>query len=68
MTGEITLQGRILPIGEKVLAAKRSGISTIIIPHDNKKDIKDIPKHLIEGINFIYAKTLDDAVKTALID
>jgi len=71
MTGEITLQGRILPIGglkEKVLAAKRSGIRTIIIPHDNKKDIKDIPKHLIKGIEFVYAKTLNDAVKTALRD
>ncbi len=71
MTGEITLQGRVLPIGglkEKVLAAKRSGIKTIIIPHDNKKDLKDIPKHLIEGIDFVYAKTLDDAVKTALRD
>ncbi len=69
MTGEVTLQGRILPIGglkEKVLAARRSGINTIIIPHDNKKDIKDIPSHLIKGINFVYAKTLDDAVKTAL--
>ncbi|MBD3156401.1 endopeptidase La [Candidatus Peregrinibacteria bacterium] len=69
MTGEVTLQGRILPIGglkEKVLAARRSGINTIIIPHDNKKDIKDIPSHLIKGIDFVYAKTLDDAVKTAL--
>lgn len=70
MTGEITLQGKILPIGglkEKVLAAKRSGISTIIIPEANKKDVKDIPKHLVEGITFKYAKTLDDAVKVALI-
>lgn len=71
MTGEVTLQGRILPIGglkEKVLAARRSGIKTIIIPQDNKKDLKDIPKHLIKGINFVYAKTLDDAVKVALKD
>lgn len=71
MTGEVTLQGRILPIGglkEKVLAARRSGIKTIIIPKDNKKDLKDIPRHLIKGIEFVYAKTLDDAVKVALRD
>lgn len=71
MTGEITLQGRILPIGglkEKVLAARRSGIKTIIVPFDNEKDIKDISKHLIKGIKFIYAKTLDDAIKVALRD
>ncbi|MFC1647690.1 endopeptidase La [Patescibacteria group bacterium] len=68
MTGEITLQGRILPIGglkEKVLAARRSGIKTIIIPHDNKKDLKDIPKHLIKGIKFVYAKSLDDVIEVA---
>lgn len=69
MTGEITLQGRILPIGglkEKVLASKRSGISTIIIPEENKKNVKDIPKHLVKNINFIYAKSLDDIVEKAL--
>jgi ATP-dependent Lon protease len=70
MTGEITLQGRILPIGglkEKVLAAKRSGISTIIIPEENKKNVKEIPKHLVKGINFVYAKSLDNIVDAALI-
>jgi ATP-dependent Lon protease len=69
MTGEITLRGKILPIGglkEKVLAAKRSGISTIIIPEENKKDIKDIPKNLVSGIKFIFAKSLDDVVAVAL--
>ncbi len=63
MTGEITLQGRILPIGglkEKVLAARRNGISTIIIPAENKKDLKEIPEHLIKGIKFVYAKSLED--------
>jgi ATP-dependent Lon protease len=71
MTGEITLKGRILPIGglkEKVLAARRSGIKTIIVPKENEKDIKEIPKHLIKGIKFVYAKTLDDAIKVALRD
>lgn len=69
MTGEITLQGRILPIGglkEKVLAAKRSAIKTIIIPKENEKDLQDIPKHLVKGIKFIFAKSLDDAAKIAL--
>jgi len=69
MTGEVTLTGHVLPIGglkEKVLAAKRSGIKTIIIPHENKKDLKEIEAHLIKGIKFIYAKTLDDVVKYAL--
>jgi ATP-dependent Lon protease len=63
MTGEITLQGRVLPIGglkEKVLAARRNGISTIIIPEENKKDLKDIPEHLIKGIKFVFAKSLED--------
>jgi ATP-dependent Lon protease len=66
MTGEITLQGRILPIGgikEKVLAAKRNGIKNIIIPEENKKDLKDIPKQYLKGINFTYAKSLDDVTK-----
>ena len=69
MTGEVTLTGHVLPIGglkEKVLAAKRSGIKTIIIPQQNKKDLKEIEAHLIKGIKFIYAKTLDDVVKSAL--
>ena len=69
MTGEITLQGRILPIGglkEKVLAARRNGISTIIIPEDNKKDLKDIEKHLLKDIKFVYAKTLDDVLGVAI--
>lgn len=69
MTGEITLQGRILPIGglkEKVLAARRNGIKTIIIPEDNKKDLKDIEDHLLKGINFVYAKSLDDVIGIAI--
>lgn len=70
MTGEITLQGRILPIGglkEKVLAAKRSQIHTLIIPYENKKDVTEIPKNLLSGIKFIYAKNIDDVVDTILM-
>ena len=70
LTGEITLLGNVLPIGglkEKVLAAKRSHIKTVIIPYENKKDIIEIPKHLVKGLTFVYAKTLDDVTKHALI-
>ncbi len=69
MTGEITLQGRILPIGglkEKVLAAKRAHIKTIIIPKRNQKDLDDIPKHLVRGLEFIAADNMSEVLKTAL--
>ena len=69
MTGEVTLRGRILPIGglkEKVLAAKRAHIHTIIIPKRNQKDLDDIPKHLIRGLEFIAVDTMSEVLKTAL--
>ncbi|MBI5374111.1 MAG: endopeptidase La [Candidatus Schekmanbacteria bacterium] len=70
MTGEITLRGRVLPIGglkEKVLAAHRGGISTIIIPEENKKDIKEIPDNIKKDINFIFVNNVDEVLKTALV-
>ncbi|MEX0830891.1 MAG: endopeptidase La [Nitrospirales bacterium] len=69
MTGEITLRGRILPIGglkEKVLAAKRAHIQTIIIPKRNQKDLDDIPKHLLRGLQFIYVNTMLEVLEAAL--
>ena len=66
MTGEMTLRGRVLPVGgikEKILAAKRSGIHTIIISEDNRKDIEDIKEIYIKGLDFIYVKTIDDVIK-----
>ncbi len=63
MTGEVTLRGRILPIGglkEKVLAAKRAHINHIILPKRNKKDIADIPKHLIRGLEFTFVETMSE--------
>lgn len=69
MTGEITLLGRVLPIGglkEKLLAAKRLGIKTVIVPIENKKDILEIPQSVIEGMDIVYAKTMDDVLKVAL--
>ncbi len=71
MTGEVTLRGRVLPIGglkEKTLAAKRVGIKTVIIPHRNKKDLDELPKYVKEGIHFVLAETMDDVLKTAILD
>jgi len=70
MTGEVTLRGNALPIGglrEKSLAALRSGISTIIIPKDNKKDADELPKEVKEALTIKYVSSVDDAVKLCLI-
>ena len=69
MTGEVTLRGRVLQIGglkEKILAAKRAGLSTVILPQRNQKDQADIPKHLLKGMSFVFADTMDDVLKAAL--
>lgn len=69
MTGEVTLRGKALPIGglrEKSLAALRSGLKTIIVPIDNKKDVNELPKEVKEGLNIIFMKNVDDAVKVAI--
>jgi len=66
MTGEITLRGRVLPIGglkEKVLAAKRMGIKTVIIPKRNKKDLEELPKYVKEGMKFILAESMDQVLR-----
>jgi len=70
MTGEITLRGNVLPVGgikEKVLAAKRAGVTRIIIPERNKKDLSEIPEKNREGVEFIYARRMDDVLKAALV-
>ena len=70
MTGEISLRGTVMPVGgikEKVLAAKRAGIKTIIIPERNKKDLHKIPDHNIEGVEFIFAKRFEDVLEVALL-
>ena len=66
MTGEMTLRGKVLPVGgikEKILAAKRAGIDTIILSAENEKDIKDIKEVYIEGLTFHYVKTMEDVLK-----
>jgi ATP-dependent Lon protease len=69
MTGEITLRGRVLAIGglkEKILAAKRAKLTTVILPRRNKKDLEEIPKHILKGIQLSFADTMDDVMKIAL--
>lgn len=69
MTGEVTLRGRVLPIGglkEKALAAKRMGIKQVIIPKRNKKDLEDIPKYVKKDMKFIFADTMNDVLRAAL--
>ncbi|PJZ00419.1 MULTISPECIES: endopeptidase La [Bacillus] len=70
MTGEITLRGRVLPIGglkEKALGAHRAGLTTIIAPKENEKDIEDIPESVREGLTFILASHLDEVLEHALV-
>ncbi len=69
MTGEITLRGRVLPIGglkEKVLAAKRAEIKTIIIPKENEKDIEEIPSNVSKSLEFILVESMDEVLEHAL--
>ncbi len=71
MTGEITLRGRVLPIGglkEKSLSAHRAGITTIIMPEENEKDIEDIPESVRSGLTFIKVNHLDQVLKHALTE
>jgi len=69
MTGEITLRGNVLPIGgvkEKVTAAHRSGIKTIILPDQNRKDLEDIPEHIKKDLEFHFAKEMMDVIDVAI--
>lgn len=69
MTGEITLRGRVLPIGglrEKSIAAHRSGLKTILIPKDNTKDLEEVPESVKKSLNIIPVDTIDDVVKYAI--
>ncbi len=69
MTGEVTLRGKVMGIGglkEKVLAAHRAGITTVIVPFENKKDMIDIPKEIQRDIKFIFAKIMDEVLKAVL--
>ena len=69
MTGEITLRGRVLPIGglkEKLLAALRAGVKTVLIPQENGKDLADIPDSVKKGLEIVPVATVDDVLARAL--
>jgi ATP-dependent Lon protease len=70
MTGEITLRGRVLPIGgvkEKLLAAHRIGVTTVIMPRENEKDLADVPKNVIEALTVELVEHMDEVLKIALV-
>jgi ATP-dependent Lon protease len=71
MTGEITLRGKVLPIGgvkEKILAAHRSGLTTIIVPRENEKDLADIPKNVLDSLDVYMVESMDEVLKIALAE
>jgi len=70
MTGEISLRGLVLPVGgikEKVLAALRAGINTVLLPARNKKEQEEIPQDAREQLRFVWLETVDDALKAAIV-
>jgi ATP-dependent Lon protease len=69
MTGEITLRGQVMPVGgikEKVLAAHRSGLKTVILPKRNEADLEDIPEEVRQDLQFVYTETIEDVLTAAL--
>jgi ATP-dependent Lon protease len=69
MTGEITLRGQVMPVGgikEKVLAAHRSGLKTVILPKRNEADLEDIPEEVRQDLQFVFTETIEDVLDAAL--
>ena len=69
MTGEITLSGQVLPVGgikEKVIAAQRSGITKVLLPKDNEKDVSDIPEEVRNALTIIHLSTIEEVLREAL--
>ena len=70
MTGEITLRGRVLPIGglkEKLLAAHRAGLTTVIIPKENRKDLREIPRRVLKLLRLVLVDQVDEVLREALM-
>jgi ATP-dependent Lon protease len=70
MTGEITLRGKVLSVGgikEKVMAAQRANIKTVVLPEGNRKDLTEVPAEVKEGLQFVFAERVEDVWKEALI-
>lgn len=69
MTGEITLRGNVLPIGgvkEKLLAARRAKLKTVILPAPNKRDLEDLPKEVVNDLSFVFVENVLEVFETAL--
>ena len=69
MTGEITLRGRVLPIGglkEKLLAAKNAKIKTVLVPKENKPDVEEISAEITDDLNIVYVEKMEEVLKEAL--
>ena len=70
MTGEITLRGRVLPIGglkEKILAAKNAGIKKVLVPFENQKDVEEVSDEIKEGVEIIFVETMEQVIKQAFM-
>ena len=70
MTGEVTIRGDVLMIGglkEKLLAAKRLGITKVLVPKSNEKDVKEFEEEVVEGLEIVYVKTMDEVIKEAFV-
>lgn len=71
MTGEVTLRGNVLPIGglnEKLLAAKRAGMTTVLVPEDNRKDVQELQAEVTNDLTIVYISHADEAVRVAFAD
>ena len=69
MTGEITLRGRVMPIGglkEKILAAHRNGITTVLVPKENRKDLREIPRRVLKALRVVLVEHMDDVLREAM--
>jgi len=71
MTGEITLSGLVLPVGgikEKVLAARRAGVQTVVLPRDNELDTRELPEHVRQEMQFVFVERIEEALSVTLPD